>query len=84
MKTIGAFSAKTHLSDLLEKVSRGESFVITKRGKPMASLSPIVSSARVKGPKDIVDEYQKRHAKILKKAEITTDEIIEWKNEGRR
>ena len=42
MKThsIGAFDAKTHLSELLEKVSRGESYVITRRGKPVAELKP--------------------------------------------
>ena len=38
MKTIGAFSAKTHLSAMLGQVAQGQSFLITKRGKPMACL----------------------------------------------
>jgi prevent-host-death family protein len=84
MKTIGAFNAKTHLSDLLEKVSRGESFVITKRGKPMAALSPVVTSAKALGPKDIVMEFRKKYAKALRKNKISIAEIIEMKNEGRR
>lgn len=43
MKTarIGVFEAKTHLSDLLEQVRRGRSFLITKRGQPVAELQPV-------------------------------------------
>ena len=38
---IGAFEAKTHLSSLLERVSRGEEIVITKHGRPVARLVPV-------------------------------------------
>lgn len=38
MKTIGAFDAKTHLSNLLERASQGEEIIITKRGEPYAVL----------------------------------------------
>jgi prevent-host-death family protein len=38
---IGAFEAKTRLSELLDNVSRGRSYRITKRGKPIAELRPI-------------------------------------------
>ena len=40
MNTIGAFEAKTHLSSLLERVANGESFTITRHGKPVAQLVP--------------------------------------------
>ena len=40
MEEIGAFEAKTHLSQLLARVAEGESFLITKHGKPMARLVP--------------------------------------------
>lgn len=39
-KDIGAFDAKTHLSQYLERASRGESFTITRRGVPLADLRP--------------------------------------------
>ena len=39
-KAIGAFHAKTHLSELLEKVRQGQSFLITRRGHPVAELRP--------------------------------------------
>ena len=38
MITIGAFAAKTNLSNLLERVAEGEEVVITKHGKPIARL----------------------------------------------
>ena len=40
MSEIGVFHAKTHLSDLLERVEAGEEFVITRRGQPIARLIP--------------------------------------------
>ena len=40
MDTIGAFEAKTHFSSLLERVAQGESFTITRHGKPVAKLVP--------------------------------------------
>jgi prevent-host-death family protein len=40
MDAIGAFEAKTHLSSLLERVAQGESFTITRHGKPVARLVP--------------------------------------------
>lgn len=41
VKEIGAFEAKTHLSALLERVGRGQVYVITKRGRPVAELRPV-------------------------------------------
>ena len=40
---VGAFEAKTRLSELLEQVSRGRTFVITRRGRPIAELRPIAA-----------------------------------------
>lgn len=41
---IGAFEAKTRLSELLEQVSKGRVFRITRRGKPVAELRPVSTS----------------------------------------
>jgi len=40
MPEVGAFEAKTHLPKLLERVQKGERFVITKHGHPVAELVP--------------------------------------------
>ena len=43
--TISAYEAKTHLSELLEKVEAGEEITITKHGAPVAKLVPIRKEA---------------------------------------
>ena len=40
MPTIGAFAAKTHLSQLLKRVAEGERFVITRHNRPVAEPIP--------------------------------------------
>ena len=42
---VGAYQAKTHLSELLEKVEAGEEIVITKHGTPVAKLVPVKKEA---------------------------------------
>ena len=41
MSEIGAYEAKTHLPQLLERVQKGERFIITKHGHPVAELTPV-------------------------------------------
>ncbi len=40
MKRVGTHEAKTHLSRLLDEVSKGETVIITRRGVPVAQLVP--------------------------------------------
>ena len=40
MTTIGIFEAKNRLSELVERASRGEEIVITRRGEQVARLMP--------------------------------------------
>jgi prevent-host-death family protein len=49
MTSIGSFEAKTHLPQLLRRVSHGERILITKRGRPVAMLVP----APQEGQKDL-------------------------------
>ena len=37
---VSAYDAKTHLPKLLERTAKGERFVITRHGKPVAQLIP--------------------------------------------
>jgi prevent-host-death family protein len=39
--TVGAFEAKTHLSELLARAEEGEEVTITKHGRPVARLVPV-------------------------------------------
>ncbi|MCK9459106.1 MAG: type II toxin-antitoxin system prevent-host-death family antitoxin [Proteobacteria bacterium] len=40
METIGAYEAKTHFAQLLERVARGERITILRHGVPVAVLTP--------------------------------------------
>ncbi len=40
METVNIHQAKTHLSRLLARAAKGESFVIAKAGKPIAKVVP--------------------------------------------
>lgn len=42
---IGAFEAKTRLSELLDRVREGRSYRITKRGRPVAELRPVTEGS---------------------------------------
>ena len=41
MNTVSLAEAKTHLSHLLDQVEAGEEVVITRRGLPIARISPV-------------------------------------------
>ena len=40
MISVGSFEAKTHLAALLDRVAKGETIEITRRGRPVAKLVP--------------------------------------------
>ena len=39
--SFGAFEAKTHFSNLLDRVEKGDRIVITRHGREVAVLSPV-------------------------------------------
>jgi prevent-host-death family protein len=81
MKSIGSYEAKTHLPRLLGEVQKGESIVITKRGKPIARLIPADSQERPDVKQVIADfrAYSQRQGRTL--GGMSIREAIE---EGRR
>jgi prevent-host-death family protein len=55
--TIGAFEAKVHFSELLDRVEKGERIVITRRGMPVAQLVPV--SPRRREPEQVVEAFRR-------------------------
>jgi len=53
---VGAFEAKTKLAELLDKVEAGELVTITRRGKPVARLMPMVVGDRDARLQEVIDE----------------------------
>ena len=43
MHTVNIHEAKTHLSQLVEKASKGESFIIARAGKPLVKVTALDS-----------------------------------------
>lgn len=77
---IGAFEAKTRLSEILRKVEQGERFTITVRGRAVANLMPV--------PPDPSAEKVARAVEALinlpKVEGISGDTVLEWIREGRK
>jgi prevent-host-death family protein len=78
--SIGAFEAKTHLSDLLDRVARGEKITITRHGVPAALLVPVTEAAPKMTHKQIV-EGMRALRKRVKPGKMSVREMV---NEGRR
>jgi len=79
MKTVGAFDAKTHLNELLQRASKGETIRITRRGVPVAKLIPPDEGEKEDARNLVGAIRQLRKGATLGK--ITIRELID---EGRR
>jgi prevent-host-death family protein len=80
METIGAFEAKTHLSALLERVSKGEKIAITRHGVPTAMLVPIGGAQPKLTHKEIVEGLGALRKRV-KPGKMSVREMVA---EGRR
>jgi prevent-host-death family protein len=58
METVGAYEAKTHLAQLLERVAKGEKITITKHGVPVAILQP-ADASKTTPVRDIIDKLKR-------------------------
>jgi len=77
---IGAFDAKTKLSEILRKVERGERFTITLRGRAVANLVPFApdrSRARAAAAVEALLNFPRIEG-------IPGDTVLEWIREGRK
>jgi prevent-host-death family protein len=80
MESVGAYEAKTHLPQLLDRVARGEEICITRNGRPVARLvpEPATTTSDVQAAIDEIKELRKRRTLG---GVATIRELIE---EGRR
>ena len=84
VRTIGALAAKSHFSELLDAVERGEDVLITRRGKPIARMAPAGASDRSTS----IAAFARLRAAANSGAKIdppvTAAEILSWRDDGRR
>ncbi|MFP4194914.1 MAG: type II toxin-antitoxin system Phd/YefM family antitoxin [Desulfobacterales bacterium] len=79
MESIGAYEAKTHLSRLLERVSKGERITITRHGVPVAVLQPYDSTQNA-DVKSVIQELRE----FRKKQKLSGLSVRQMIEEGRR
>lgn len=81
MREVGAFEAKTHLSELLAAAEAGETVTITRRGTPVARLVPVGGPARADALRRLT-QLRSRFAQLG--ASLSQEEILSARDEGRR
>jgi prevent-host-death family protein len=81
MEKVGSYEAKTHLPRLLERVSKGERFTITRNGVPVAELVPTSSDKKpeVQAVIEAMERFQESGPTLG--PDLTIKELI---GEGRR
>ena len=57
METVGAYEAKTHLAQILERVAGGEKITIAKHGVPVAVLQP-AAPARQTPVRSVIEQLR--------------------------
>ena len=78
MDSINLADAKAHLSELIDRVEKGETIEILRRGKPVARL---VAAARPRKPID-VDALKALTDSLPYQTESSVDLIRKMRDEG--
>ena len=81
--TIGAFEAKTHFSQLLAKVEKGNIIHVTRRGKAIARITSEEFDKK-ETVKNTLKNIARRRDKINLKRKFTSNEILTFRDEGRK
>lgn len=76
MGAVNLAQAKAHLSELVSKAESGEETIITRRGRPVARLVPIVT------PKQALRSLSEFRATLPKARKSSAELIRELRDEG--
>ena len=83
MREIQANEAETRLGELLQEVEGGEVITITREGKAVARLSPVIAPPTRAERKAAIARFRKRRAN-WERVDISTEEILAFRHEGHR
>ena len=97
---VGAYEAKTKFSELIARAEKGESFIVTKNGRPVARITPTVEFDREKareavermrqfleaqGPPVSEEEAQRNYEEMKAELEAEEDERMDqWLSSSTR
>lgn len=82
--SVGAYEAKTHLADLLDRVQRGEQIIITRHGKPVARLVPEGRPDEAAARAALERLFARADAMAQRGVRFTHEELMAMRDEGRR
>ena len=82
--SVGAYAAKTRLSELLDRVERGEQVVITRHGKPVARLVPEGGHDKAAARAAVARLFALGEQLSRQGVNLTDEEIRALREEGRR
>ena len=82
MREVQATEAKTHFAELLRAVEYGETVAITRHGRAIAHLVPARDREHARR-RDAVTRFRD-HRRRWRRIEMSTDEILAARHEGRR
>ena len=80
MKHVKSSDAKARFSELLDEVEKGETLIITRHGKAIAHLQPPDDVRRVRARRAMEEIAAARKTA----PRVTVEEILQWRDEGRR
>jgi prevent-host-death family protein len=81
MTTVGIFEAKSRLSELVERATRGEEIIITRRGETVARLLPPERPNAQIQARSLAERIRQSRARRVLGERVAIRELIE---EGRR
>jgi prevent-host-death family protein len=64
----GAFEAKNHFSEILEKAARGEETIVTKHGRPVAIIVPYREDER--SAEEVLGSIARTRSKIARRGSL--------------
>jgi prevent-host-death family protein len=82
--SVGAYDAKTRLSELLDRVEKGEQIVITRHGKPVARLVPEGVYDKAAAHAAVARIRALRSELAARGVDLSDEEIRALRDEGRR
>ena len=74
MRKVGTFEGKTHFSALIDAAERGETIVVTRKGRAVAQIGPLPAQAAAITPQEAVARILARKVYAGASARALVDE----------
>lgn len=86
MRNVALSEAKDHFSEIMAAAENGEEFVVTRHGRPVAKIAPFTDRETVQmRAREATARLRDLRERLRREGKTSTiEEMIDWKNEGRR